>query len=109
MIDFEQVWVPQIVEYARLISTGRLEDEWLGHATTTTSVTDPDELHEQIFDDLDADDIWTENRGNSQLPERAVEAIDRFLAALRNIDESDARRVVTSTAWSTANGGKPDS
>lgn len=102
MIDFEQVWLPQIVQYARLISTGQLENEWLGRATVTTSVTAPDELHEQVFDDLDADDVWTENRDHSGLPEPAVEAIDRFLAALRNMDEPDARRVVTSAAWASA-------
>jgi hypothetical protein len=102
MIDFEKVWLPQIVQYARLISTGQLENEWLGQATATTSVTDPDELHEQVFDDLDANDIWTENRDNSGLPKPAVDAIDRFLAALRNVNEADARRVVSSAAWSTA-------
>lgn len=62
MIDFEQVWLPQIVQYARLIGTGQLENEWLGRVTPATSVTDPDELHEQVFDDLDADRIWAENQ-----------------------------------------------
>ena len=102
MIDFEQVWLPQIVQYARLISTGQLENEWLGRAAATTSVTDPDELHEQVFDDLDADGIWSDSRDKSGLPRTAVDAIDRFLAALRNMDESDARRVVASAAWANA-------
>jgi hypothetical protein len=102
MIDFEQVWLPQIVQYARLVSTGQLEDEWLGRVTATTSVTDPDELHEQVFDDLDADGIWAENRHRSQLPTPAFEAIDHFLAALRNIDETDAQSVVRSAAWANA-------
>ena len=102
MIDFEQVWLPQIIEYARHISTGHLEDEWLGGAIATTSVTGPDELYEQVFDDLDADSIWAENRRQSALPTTAVEAIDRFLAALRNMDGSDARRVVASAAWASA-------
>lgn len=102
MIDFAQVWLPQIVQYARLISTGQLEDEWLGRATAATSVTDPDELHEQVFDDLDADAIWAENRDQSGLPAATVDAIDRFLAALRHLDESNARRVVASAAWASA-------
>jgi hypothetical protein len=102
MIDFKQVWLPQIVQYARLISAGQLENEWLGRATATTSVTNPDELYEQVFDDLDADDVWTKNRDNSGLPKSAVDAIDRFLAALRNMDDSDAGRVVTSATWATA-------
>ena len=102
MIDFEQVWLPQIVEYARLVSAGQLENEWLGQVTATTSVTDPDELHEQIFDDLDADRIWSANHDNSVLPKALIDAIDRFLAALRNVDGSDAQHVVTSAAWANA-------
>lgn len=102
MIDFEHVWLPQIVQYARLISTGQLENEWLGHVTATTSVTDPDELHEQIFDDLDADSIWAENHHRPGLQTPAIEAIDRFLAALRNIDQADAQFVVTSDVWANA-------
>ena len=46
MIDFEHVWLPQIVSYARLISSGQLENEWLGRAEAATSVTNPDELYE---------------------------------------------------------------
>jgi hypothetical protein len=52
MIDFERVWLPQIVAYAELISAGQLQDQWLGRVGTITSVTDPDELFEQVFDDL---------------------------------------------------------
>jgi hypothetical protein len=99
MIDFERVWLPQIVAYARLISTGQLEDQWLGRGTPTTSVTDPDELHEQVFDDLDADSIWAENCHEVRLPPVANEAIERFLSALRNVDESDAHFLVASSAW----------
>jgi hypothetical protein len=102
MIDFEQVWLPQIVEYARLVSAGQLENEWLGRATATTSVTDPDELHEQIFDDLDADRIWAANHDNSRIPKALIDAIDRFLAALRNVDGSNPQHVVTSAAWANA-------
>ena len=99
MIDFMHVWLPQIVQYAKLISTGQLEDEWLGRVASTTSVTDPDELHEQVFDDLDADNIWAENLHRSELPTPAIEAVGRFLAALQNIDQSDAHSVVSSSAW----------
>lgn len=102
MIDFDGDWLPQIVQYARLISTGQLENEWLGRATATTSVTDPDELHEQVFDDLDAEGIWAENRERSDLPRSVIDAVERFLLALKDIDQSDARRVVMSRAWASA-------
>ena len=102
MIEFEQVWLPQIVSYARLVSTNRLDDEWLGRATPTTSVTDPDELHEQIFDDLDADTVWAKHRQHSNLSPLALAAIDAFLASLRHLNESDPQLLVTSEAWATA-------
>ena len=99
MIDFERVWLPQILQYAKLIGSGQLEAEWQRRAKATTSITDPDELHEQVFDDLDAERIWAENRHRTGLPAPATEAIDSFLAALRTIDESDAELVATSHAW----------
>lgn len=99
MIDFEQVWLPQIVRYAELVSASKLDDAWLGRATPTTSITDPDELHEQVFDDLDADVVWAENRGSCNLTPAAIAAIDLFLGSLGRLDESDARALVVSEAW----------
>jgi hypothetical protein len=99
MIDFKHVWLPQILAYARLISTGQLEQEWLGYSPRATSVTNPDELYEQVFDDLDAESIWAENRLAPDLSTRATEAIDGFLTALQNIDDPDAESVVESAAW----------
>lgn len=99
MIDFKQVWLPQILRYARLISTGQLEQEWLGRSPRITSVTDPDELHEQVFDDLDAESIWAENRHVSGLSTQAAEAVGGFLTALKSIDDSTAEAVVRSAAW----------
>lgn len=102
MIDFKNVWLPQIIHYADLVSSAQLEAQWLGQIEATTSVTDPDELYEQVFDDLDAETIWAENRHSSGLSAPTVAAIDGFLAALQDIDEADARSVVTSEAWATA-------
>lgn len=99
MIDFEQVWLPQIVRYAELVSAGKLDDAWLGRASPTTSITDPDELHEQVFDDLDAEAVWAENRGACKLTPAAIAAIDSFLGLLRRLDESDAGLLVESDAW----------
>lgn len=99
MIDFEQVWLPQIIEYARLISTGQLEDQWFGRTGLITSVTSPDELHEQIYDDLDANAIWFEARQNAGMPACAASAIDSFLTALNEIASNEAAIVVGSRAW----------
>jgi len=99
MIDFEQVWLPQIVSYARLIDTGQLEDEWLGRSRQATSVTDPDELHEQVFDDLDADTIWHEVRRTRSVSTQLAHAIDCFLNALRKIGGNEPSTVVASNAW----------
>jgi hypothetical protein len=102
MIDFEQVWLPQIIEYARLVSTGQIDDEWLGRTKSTTSITDPDELYEQVFDDLDAEAIWAESDGRTRLPHVLADAITRFLTTLSSIDESDARSVLSSSNWADA-------
>ncbi|MBB3972807.1 hypothetical protein [Hansschlegelia beijingensis] len=99
MIDFERVWLPQIICYARIISTGQLEDQWLGRSAATTSITDPDELHEQIFDDLDADEIWASHRRAAKLSTAATDAIDQFLRLLGEADEADARALIASSAW----------
>jgi hypothetical protein len=99
MIDFENVWLPQIVSYARLISSGQLEAEWLGQAASATSVTDPDELYEQVFDDLDADGIWADQRDCNALSADGRQAIECFLQALRSIEEADACLLVKSSHW----------
>ena len=101
MIDFEHVWLPQIVSYAKLISSGQLEDEWLGRVVAATSVTDPHELYEQMFDDLDADGIWAENRSRNGLSPQGIEALDSFISTMREIDQSDARLLVASKRWET--------
>ena len=98
MIDFERVWLPQIVSYAKHIIAGRLEDQWFGRVGTVTSVTSPNELFEQVFGDLDAEHIWTENRSTSNLSDPAKEAIGQFLAGLHELD-GDALAVVRSAAW----------
>ena len=99
MIDFENVWLPQIVSYAALVRDQQLEDQWLGRSATLTSVTSPNELYVQVFDDLDADRIWADARQNAELSPQARDAIDRFLTALRSIDEADAVKLMSSDAW----------
>lgn len=99
MIDLEEVWLPQIVSYARLISSGQLEAEWLGLQVASTSVTDLDELREQVFDDLDAEGIWAEWRDRNGRSAIARHAIDCFLQALGEIAQSDARLLVQTDDW----------
>ncbi|TPG20865.1 hypothetical protein EAH87_05750 [Sphingomonas koreensis] len=102
MIAFEQVWLPQIIDYARLIHSGQLENEWLGISDRATSVIDPDELHEQVFGDLDADGIWPPVRGIGRVSARMSDAIDRFLAALRDVDSNEPTVVIASVAGTRA-------
>jgi hypothetical protein len=102
MIDFKQVWLPQIVTYARLISTGQLEDQWLGRSGITTSVSGPDELHEQIFGDLDAVAIWAVARQGEGMSTSALSAVDTFLTALSGLNDNDAATIVGSSAWAVA-------
>lgn len=102
MIDFRGVWLPQIKGYAEQVEGGQLEREWLGLVEVATSITNPEELLEQVFDDLDADGIWAGNRNDSGLSPQAVAAIDDFLAALRNMSETDVSSAVASDAWSSA-------
>jgi hypothetical protein len=99
MIDFKNVWLPQIVGYATIISNGQLEDQWLGRLGEVTSVTNPDELQEQVFGDLDADTIWIEARERAELPTATIVAIDRLLASLHDVKESDATTLVSSLVW----------
>ena len=102
MIDFEAVWLPQIVGYARLIASGQLEDEWLGRAPRSTSVTDPYELCEHVFGDLDAENIWAENRDRPDLSLEARAGIDKFLDELKQIDEPLPQALIASSLWTSA-------
>lgn len=83
MIDFKQVWLPQILGYARLIADeAALRSAWLTDAVTTTSVTSPDELIEQIFDDLDSDESVKLASHHLTSTPNLVEALRGFLIAL---------------------------
>lgn len=84
MIDFKQVWLPQILGYARLIANDdALRSAWLNNTATETSVTSPDELIEQVFDDLDSAAIVGEaSRYLSSAPDLA-EALRGFLTAMK--------------------------
>ena len=57
MIDFHDTWLPQIIGYAKLICSDDLVQSWVYKNRNITSVNNFDELYEQIFDDLDSENI----------------------------------------------------
>jgi hypothetical protein len=55
MIDLRDVWLPQIIAYAEFIEEdGAVRAAWIDGDRSQTSVTDFDELMEQVFGDADA-------------------------------------------------------
>jgi hypothetical protein len=101
-----EVWIPQIVGYADWVSdpknTWRV---WVEGDHSETSVTDYDELYEQVFDDLDADGVETE--ALAVLDAQRGQAIREYLQAMRDADDaiaadsalSDASVLLKSDAW----------
>jgi archaellum biogenesis ATPase FlaH len=53
----------------------------------------------QVFEDLDADAIWNEWRQRDVISPDTPDAVDRFLQALREITENDARVLVLTAEW----------
>lgn len=83
MIDFKQVWLPQILGYARLIANDdTLRSAWLTNTAIDTSVTSPDELIAQVFDDLDSDAILKEASRHLISAPHLAEALRGFLTAM---------------------------
>lgn len=56
MIDFFKTWLPQIISYAQLVSDGRLRRTWES-GSKETSAYYSGELDEQVFGDLQSEDI----------------------------------------------------
>lgn len=86
MIPF-QTWLTQIVEYSRFIAdTLGVRRAWIEGDHSKTSVTDFDELYEQIFDDLDSDTFEEELDAHLPNDEVARQVLKAFLGELRSID-----------------------
>ena len=107
MIAFE-TWLPQILDYCEFITNDRdIQQAWINHDTSDTSVTDFDELYEQIFDDLDSD--FFQPKLSIYLPTNAeaCTAITNFLETLKQVDQDrmtytelqDARMLLGSAQW----------
>lgn len=86
MIAWE-TWIPQIVRYARLIEDGEtLRLAWEENNYTNTSVTDFDEMYEQVFGDLASDEFL------ERLPQfvevERERAIRDFLEGINTVDKA---------------------
>ena len=107
MIPFE-TWLSQIVGYCRLVAdTVGLRRAWVDGNHSQSSVTDFDELYEQIFDDLDSDSFDKELKVHLAKNVAAREALSAFLEAIRNADMaregnvklSSPENLLRSTEW----------
>jgi hypothetical protein len=88
MIDME-TWLPQILDYCSfVVDEKKIRQAWVDRDFSETSVTDFDELYEQVFDDLDAERFVTDlsMKWPTTAPERAV--IAEFLASLQDADRA---------------------
>jgi len=105
------VWTDGILSYCELIvHDTALKKTWVDHDRSITSVVDFDELIEQIFGDLDADNLEVEMlRGIAKTygATDLSEALRIFLAAMREADKTrgsvprllDATYLLQSTTW----------
>lgn len=87
MINFH-TWLSQIIKYCAFIADrpGLLE-AWINRDFSHTSVTDFDELYEQIFDDLDSDTFDAQLETHLSTHTAARESLSRFLGTLRKVNQ----------------------
>ena len=99
MIDFRNVWLPQIIGYAVLIADDKaLRSVWIEGDYSFTSVRDYDELIEQVFGGLDAEAMWNEHKRELVDDVNLQSSIDAFLRALLIVDEPYGRKNCTDHA-----------
>jgi hypothetical protein len=108
MIDINKTWIPQIIAYAEIVSDHDLIYKcWVSDECDSTSVTSMDELYEQIFDDLDSDNLLESAKRGSAAPSDVLEAITGFLDSIKKLDEDEAsddwsgipERLLASASW----------
>lgn len=86
MIEFE-TWLPQIVGYCEfVVDDMRLRQAWIKRDFSDTSVTDFDELYEQVFDDLDANHFAANLHRHLPNSERIATTVGDFIAMLQKMD-----------------------
>jgi len=85
MIEFT-TWLRQILRYCEFIAMdGAVRSAWIDHDYSHTSITDFDELYEQLFDDLDSD-LFLEGLPNLLPDVHCQRAIREFLLAIKAVD-----------------------
>jgi hypothetical protein len=87
MIIFEK-WISQILGYAQFVSDDKgVKSAWIDGDFSCTSITNFDELYEQMFGDLDSGGFI--NRLNEFLPNSIEEckALSEFITSIIEIDE----------------------
>lgn len=86
MIELK-TWLRQIVGYCEfVVDDMRLRQAWIKRDFSETSVTDFDELYEQIFDDLDASHFAENLHRHLPNSERMATTIADFIATLQEMD-----------------------
>lgn len=100
MIEF-RTWLPQIVGYCEfVIDDVGVRQAWVNHDFSKTSVTNFDELYEQIFDDLDGENFVANLHRYLPHSERMRNAIAGFFASLRGVDSSrNTLDILDSDQW----------
>lgn len=92
MIDLQE-WLRQIVGYTSFVLDQQLiREAWISGDHSKTSVTNFDELFEQVFDDLASQKMV--QRFQRELPEEGQKnrAVNAFLNALLTVDAELNRR-----------------
>ena len=78
------VWLENVIGTCDLIHKNNLlEKVWLDKSADITSITEPDELFEQIFHDLDADNFEHSPEFVNNCEKSLKESIIKFLESLR--------------------------
>ena len=87
MIDFFRTWLPQIIGYAEAVQDGTLEKAWVDGDRSQTSAYYSGELDQQIFGDLDADNMLGESALKLESHPTVIATLDGFLCSLKRLHE----------------------
>jgi hypothetical protein len=86
MIPF-QTWLLQILGYCQFVADAvAVRRAWIERDFSSTSVTDFEELYEQIFDDLDSNNVEKELVKYFPADLAVRRAVSEFLDAIRVVD-----------------------
>lgn len=87
MIEYD-VWIEGISGICELVADkDSMNNAWLAGDDTITSIMDYDELYEQVFDDLDADDFEKNRLPVEEKSLNRQKLISKFLESIRLLDK----------------------